>query len=101
MTLIGSILADQHNRFGEHGHRTLRILIFLLFLALIGTVIWLVVREVKRRRTPSLAQTPTGVVTTAAPDAALEQLRMRYARSEIGRDEYLGMVQDLGGTPPA
>jgi uncharacterized membrane protein len=34
------------------------------------------------------------------PDAAVEQLRMRYARSEITRDEYLQMVQDLGAAPP-
>ena len=29
-------------------------------------------------------------------DAALEQLRYRYARGDVGRDEFFRMSQDLG-----
>ena len=101
MAALATTMAAYGDRFGPngHGHRPLRILVFVLFLALLGTVIWLVVREVKRRRTPALAG---AAASGAGPvDTALEQVRMRYARSEITRDEYVQMTEDLGGSPPA
>ena len=101
MALLATTIAAYGDRFGPHGHghRPLRILVFVLFLALLGTVIWLVVREVRRRKTPALAGASAVGVTSA--DTALEQVRMRYARSEITRDEYVQLTRDLGGTPPA
>ena len=87
-------------RFDHHGHRPVRILLALLFLVLVAAVVWLVVREVRHRRTPVTA-VGTGPAVGATHDAALEQLRLRYARSEIDRDEYLERLHDLGGTPPA
>jgi hypothetical protein len=33
-------------------------------------------------------------------DAALEQLRLRYARGEVSRTDYLQAATDLGGRPP-
>jgi putative membrane protein len=33
------------------------------------------------------------------PSGALGELELRYARGEIGRDEYLQRRADLGGTP--
>jgi uncharacterized membrane protein len=36
----------------------------------------------------------------AAPhDDALETVRMRYARGDLSRDDYVQAVRDLGGTP--
>jgi putative membrane protein len=93
MTLLATILAAYGDRFGRHGHRPLRVLVLVLFLVLIGTVIWLVVREVRHRRDHSA---PPPAIRAGNADAALEQLRMRYARSEVTRDEYLQMAQDLG-----
>jgi hypothetical protein len=101
MLPIAANLMARHVDFGHEGqgHRPLRILLFVLFLALIGTVIWLVVREVQRRRVQPLAAPPSGgVAVTAAPDASVEQVRMRYARGEITRDEYVQLTQDLGGS---
>lgn len=34
-------------------------------------------------------------------DDPLATLRMRYARGEIGRDDFLRANEDLGGPPPA
>ncbi len=97
MLLLAATHLGRYGDFGHpgHGHRPLRILLFVLFLVLIGTVIWLVVPETRRRR----SQTVTTVATAGGPvpDTALEQLRMRYARSEITREEYLQIAQDLGG----
>jgi uncharacterized membrane protein len=99
---LAATLAAYGDRFGHHGHRPLRILLFVLFLALVVAVVWLIVREVRHRRMQPLAAVSPGTSSAVrAPDAALEQLRMRYARSEITREEYLQIVQDLEGTPPA
>ncbi len=96
---LALVLADF--RFDHHGHRPLRVLLALVFLLLVAAVIWLVVREVRHRRTPALAAGVGPAAAGATHDAALEQLRLRYARSEIDRDEYLERLRDLGGTPPA
>ena len=77
----------------------------LLWLALIGVLIWAVLRMTKGRA-PAGAVAFAGQVPSPAgpPDAALERARMRYAQGEIGRDEFLQVSRDLGGgepTPPA
>jgi uncharacterized membrane protein len=37
----------------------------------------------------------------AGPDAAVEFVRMRYARGEIDRDEFVRISTDLGAPSPA
>jgi len=37
--------------------------------------------------------------TRRGPQDPLEHLRVRYARGEISREEYLQVTRDLGGTP--
>lgn len=76
-------------------------LLFLLgFIALIVVgVIW-VVRGGTRASAPAAPAPPS-------QDQALATLRMRYAKGEIGRDEFLIASRDLGDTslpspePPA
>ena len=103
MTGLAVVLAVIGARFGHPGHRPLRLLLFVLFIALVVAVVWLIVREVRQRRTPQ--EMAASAVRAPAPlpgyDDALEQLRLRYVRGEIERDEYLQKVEDLGGTPPA
>ena len=48
-----------------------------------------------------------GTSSNAAPgpgwgprDGAIEHARYRYARGEISREQYFGLVADLGGGPP-
>ncbi len=60
----------------------------LLLGALIALLVWAVLRTTRGGPPPRGA------------DAALEQLRYRYARGELGRDEFLRMWQDLGAPPP-
>ncbi len=74
----------------------------LMFLVLVGLGIWLVVRLTGTRARP-MSAAPGGPAPLASPgprpDAASEQLRMRYARGEIGREEFLVALQDLAGAP--
>lgn len=37
----------------------------------------------------------------ARPDGALEELRLRYARGEMTREDYTQRLADLGGRPAA
>jgi putative membrane protein len=73
--------------------------IFALQLLLVIGVAWLlaslVVGRIGRRPAPAAAAAPAPVPDTAP----LETLHMRYARGEIGRDEYLQARSDLGGEP--
>lgn len=72
-------------------------LIPMLFLIALGVlVVWAVLRMAERRLPPSPAALPP-----AGPprDPALEQARLRYARGELSREEYLRVSADLGGPP--
>lgn len=62
----------------------------LMMLAVIGLVVWLIV-FLARSTGPSSGSTTSD--TRAA--AARELLDERYARGEIGREEYLQMREDL------
>ncbi len=79
----------------HHGHPVVWLLLFLLFVALIAFAIYSLVRLTRG--------SGTAVSASPAPggDAALESLRMRYARGEIDRDEFIRVSTDLGAPPPA
>jgi uncharacterized membrane protein len=66
----------------------------LLLAVLVGVVVWGVLR-LTAHGTPLIA----GVGGPAFPvrDQALEALRVRYARGEVDRTEYLERSADLGG----
>lgn len=105
VTAAATFIAAFGGRFSHPGHRPLRLLVLVLFVALVVAVAWLVVRDVRHRRNqPAMAgaaSTPTfPTPTPPGHDGALEQLRLRYVRGEIEREEYLQKVQDLGGSPP-
>ena len=65
---------------------------FLMFLVLIGVGIWAVLRF-SSRPVVGGAGTP---VPTPSRDAAVEELRIRYARGELGRDDFAQRMRDLG-----
>jgi putative membrane protein len=69
---------------------------FILFLILIGVGIWAVMRLTSRG--PAAAAPP--LPPPAGRDPALEEVRLRYARGEIDRDEFVRRSHDLGGTVP-
>jgi hypothetical protein len=76
---------------------------WLLTLAVIGLIVWLVVR---RRPAPFegrpgwWGQQPPWAAGPPRRDDALEIARARYARGEMSREEYLRVTSDLGGPPP-
>jgi uncharacterized membrane protein len=95
---------------GPHGGDTLEWVIFALLLLLIVLVVALLVLSVMRRGRfggprhrqfkmyggPPGGGPPGGGRPWGRPDA-LEIARQRYAQGAIGRDEYVQLVQDLGG----
>ncbi len=81
---------------GHHqhqGHPLFWLLILVLFVALAVLAIYSIIRLM---RSGGQAATAPG-----GPDAAVESVRMRYARGEIDRDEFIRVASDLGAPPPA
>jgi len=71
--------------------------VFALQLLLVFGVAWLVASLVFGR--PARRPARAAPAPTTRESAPLETLHMRYARGEIGRDEYLQARSDLGGEP--
>ena len=73
-------------------------LVPLIFLvALIAFGFWAVRRITDQDRIQAAG---VGTPAPAAADGALEELRLRYARGDIDRDEYVQRFRDLGGEGP-
>jgi putative membrane protein len=70
----------------------------LFFVAVVALVVWAVLRLTSRRDGPAWGAPSWRV--PSRHDAALDTVRLRYARGEITREEYTSMVIDLGGQPP-
>jgi putative membrane protein len=74
---------------------------FLLFAMLIGVLVWGIIRLTTDRA--PLAAAVSRAAAPPAPvaqiDAAGQELRVRYARGDITREEYLTRSADLGLTP--
>jgi putative membrane protein len=70
---------------------------FLFFLALIALVVWVVVRITSRPQ--GGAMVPVGRAPALHRDPALEEVRLRYARGEMSREEFVQRSGDLGGEP--
>jgi putative membrane protein len=70
----------------------------LFLLAVVALVVWAVLRVAERR--PDAARMGLWSPTGRQGDAALEQARVRYARGEMSREEFLQISTDLQGEPP-
>jgi uncharacterized membrane protein len=65
-----------------------------LLLVLIGVTIWAVLRVTAR---PVPAAGPGLSAPAGRRDQAVEEVRLRYARGEMTRDEFVQRSRDLGG----
>jgi uncharacterized membrane protein len=76
----------------------------LLLLVLIGLALWAILRFSARGAVPARASATA--VPIARPDGPLDELRLRYARGEMSREDFLERSRDLGdagsdsGPPP-
>jgi len=78
----------------------------LMFAALVGLVIWAVLRLTNQGAARPVGQSAALAPQGRANDPALEHARYRYARGEIDRDQFLLISNDLGAPisappPPA
>jgi uncharacterized membrane protein len=74
------------------------IVMILLILLAIGLVVWALLRSSRQQPSagPVTPPAPPGT-PRLGPDPAVEQARMRYAKGEIDRDQFLRIVGDLSG----
>lgn len=68
---------------------------FVMLLVLIGVGIWAVVRVTSR---PLPLSAGVGAAPLPPRDTAVEELRIRYARGELEREDFAQRMRDLGGT---
>lgn len=85
---------EQHGAWGTVMH----LLPLLLFVVAIGVAIWAVLRFTSRPA--AVVGAPAGPQPVPLrPDPAVDELRIRYARGEVTREEFLTRVGDLGADP--
>ena len=91
----------QHDAWWQSGAHLLPL---LLLVVLIGVIVWGVLR-LSSTGALAIAGAGTGPGAPATPtgppprDEALEALRVRYARGELDRTDFLERSADLGGSP--
>jgi putative membrane protein len=86
--------------YGDHGWWVFfgGFLPLVLFIVLIGLVVWAVLRFTGRGR--ALMPSSSAVIGASPPDHALQEVRLRYARGEMDRQEFVQRYRDLGGSQP-
>jgi putative membrane protein len=91
---------DHGGPYGDHGWWVFfgGFLPLVLFLVLIGLGVWAVLRFTGRGR--ALMPASTGATAASPPDDALHEVRLRYARGEMDREEFVQRYRDLGGIQP-
>src|SRR5262245_20843728 len=82
----------QHEAWWQSGFHLLPLLLFAIF---IGVLVWGVLR-LSSQGAFATASSPIGPMDPRPRDPALEELRVRYARGELDRSDFLERSADLG-----
>lgn len=69
----------------------------IVLIALVALAVWLITSTRKMSAPPPATPLPP---QRPAVDPALEEARMRYARGQLSREDYVRIVTDLGGQAP-
>jgi uncharacterized membrane protein len=82
---------------GHGGPGVFGLLFFVVLIALAAVMAFSLFRLYRTRH-----ELTAGPVQPAArpEDGAVAELRLRYARGEVARDEFLSRLRDLGGQLP-
>jgi hypothetical protein len=93
-----------HDGFMHHSGAGGGLFALLLFLVFVGAIVALIVTLLRTRHVLAPPPPPPpGVRPGGMEDQAIAELRLSYARGQIGRDEFLTRLVDLGGrvdSPP-
>jgi len=95
----GQVIVGPFGRHMDGRHPFLHILLFVLFVLVVAAIVVMLYRLFSRRQT---GYAPAVALPGGPAADALAIVRLRYARGEIKRDEYLRMSSDFGapaGTP--
>lgn len=92
------------HRFGHHELSGMGPLHFIIPLAayalLLGLGIWLIMSIRHNTAARAGVAQPGVVAASPPPDTALREVRMRYARGELTREEFMQISRDLGADLP-
>lgn len=94
------------HRFDHHGGWEWMHALFglLLVAAIVAVIVFLLLRVFERNQVKPAAtgapMYPPPRPPTPFVDPALAELRLRYARGEVSRDDFLRISTDLGAPPP-
>jgi uncharacterized membrane protein len=94
-TLLADYPGWEHHAGDEHA--LWWFFMFLVFALLVGVIAALAFRWLAGRQQASAAALPSGAGGVGYADDALNIVRLRYARGEIDRDQFLQATADLGG----
>ena len=89
---------DRYEHFHHNNGHPFAWVFFVLLLVAVAALVVIAVRVLldgRGRVAQAAAAPPTRV------DEALAAARMRYARGEIGREDFLRISEDLGGSAAA
>jgi uncharacterized membrane protein len=87
---------DRYDHFNHHDGHPLAWVLFVLLLLAVAALIVIAARSLLA---PRGGASPVSAPPAPRADDALMTVRMRYARGEIGRDDFLRISEDLGGPP--
>jgi len=85
--------------YGMHhaGHPLVAWIFLILFALLVGVAIFALIKVARRQP----GATAPAIPAVSPADPALQELRARYARGDMGREEFLQRSADLGYANPA